>query len=215
VNSGHPPAILQIVREPLKPDSDAAYAAVEEELAIISASLGCPHPYLGAESLTGPKEVWWFNGYESEADKTQVYDAYAKNTRLLEALQQSSQAKTRLTLPPIEAFANYRADVSTGRPWSPGVGRFLVITTAKSHRTVPGTVFEAPDGTRYVVTPAHTHEEADAAHKRAAADTNVFAVRPSWSFPATEWIEADPLFWRSTLIGVTQNSNLKTQSDVS
>ena len=103
------PHILQIVREPLKPGSEAAYDAIERDQARISKAFGCPHPYLGAESLTGPKEVWWFNAYESEDDRQQVYDAYAKNARLLEALQKNSAAKTTLTLPAIEVFARYRS----------------------------------------------------------------------------------------------------------
>ena len=57
--------ILQIVREPLKPGSEAAYYALEEDTAHAAAALGCPHPYLGAESVTGSKEVWWFNGRTS------------------------------------------------------------------------------------------------------------------------------------------------------
>src|SRR5204863_399790 len=27
---------------------------------LLSARLGCTHPYLAMESLTGPKEIWWF-----------------------------------------------------------------------------------------------------------------------------------------------------------
>jgi hypothetical protein len=46
-----PPALLQIVREPWRPGSDAAFAAIEEARAGISVRFGCPHPYLGAESL--------------------------------------------------------------------------------------------------------------------------------------------------------------------
>ena len=188
--------ILQVYREPLKPGSGAAYHFVEEETARVAAALGCPHPYLGAESLTGPREVWWFNSYESPAEQKQVYDDYAKNRRLMEALQQSSQAKANLTLEPIEAFFNFRPDLSAGAAWRPGRGRFLVITLTKSNRTVDGTVFEASDATRIIVTAAQTRQEADAAQSRAGEETNVFAVRPSWSFPAEEWIAVDPLFWQ-------------------
>ena len=38
----------------------------------------------------------------------------------------------------------------------------------------------------------------DAEAKAAAAgpSTQVFAVRPKWSYPASEWVAADPEFWR-------------------
>src|SRR5689334_16593057 len=85
-----PPHILQIYRESLRPGSEAAYCAIEEDTARQAATLGCPHPYLGAESITGSREVWWFNGYESPAEQKQVYDDYAKNMRLMAALQQNS-----------------------------------------------------------------------------------------------------------------------------
>jgi len=193
-----PPALLQIVREPLKPNSDTAFSAIEEERARISATLGCPHPYLGAESLTGSKEVWWFNGYQSSAEQKQVYDAYAQNAGLMAALQRSAKPKADLTLTPIEVLARYRADLSAGTPWLLGHGRYLVITATKSTARVAGTVFEGPDGTRFVVTPTETRQEADAAKASAGPEATVLAVRPSWSFPAPEWVAADLPFWRSS-----------------
>jgi hypothetical protein len=188
--------ILQIYREPLKPDSEAAYGEIEEATARIAAALGCPHPYLGAESITGTKEVWWFNGYESASEQEEVYEAYAKSASLIAALRQSSTQKAALTLPPIEVFAHYRPDLSAGEPWVFGRGRFLVVTVANNGRSVAGTVYEAPDGTRFIITAAQTREQANAASLRAGAETEILAVRPSWSFPAEEWIAMDSGFWR-------------------
>jgi hypothetical protein len=119
-----PPNILQIYREPLKPGVESAYSVLEEEQARISVEYECPHPYLGAETVTGPKEVWWFNAYSSAAEQRQVYDDYAKNTRLMAALQSNSKKKASLTLAPIEVFANYRADLSVGPPGRLGRGAF-------------------------------------------------------------------------------------------
>jgi hypothetical protein len=194
----HPPALLQIVREPLKPGSEIAFNAIEEERARLSVTLGCPHPYLGAESLTGSREVWWFNGYQSSTEQKQVYDAYAQNAPLMAALQKSAKPKASLTLHSIEVFARYRLDLSVGTPWLLGHGRYLVITATKSSRRLPGTVFEGPDGTRFIVTSAETRQEADAAKASAGPEANILAVRPSWSFPAPHWIAADPPFWRSS-----------------
>jgi hypothetical protein len=191
-----PPALLQIVREPLKPGSETAFSAIEQERARISATLGCPHPYLGAESLTGSNEAWWFNGYRSSTEQKQVYDAYARNAALMAALQQSAKPKADLTFEPIEVVARYRADLSAGTPWLLGHGRYLVITVTKSTARRTGTVFESPDGTRFLVTPTETRTEADRAKTSAGPEAAILAVRPSWSFPAPEWIAADPPFWR-------------------
>jgi hypothetical protein len=196
--SGQPPALLQIVREPLKPGSEAAFNAIEEERARMSATLGCPHPYLGAESLTGPKEAWWLNGYRSSTERQQVYDAYAKNAPLMAAFQKSAKPKADLTLKAIEVFASYRPDRSEGTPWLLGHGRYLVITMTNRTARLAGTVFEGPDGTRFVVRSAETREEAEAAKLSAGQETTVLAIRPSWSFPAAEWTATDPEFWRAS-----------------
>ena len=191
-----PPAILQIVREPLKAGHEAEFSAIEEERARISVVLGCPNPYLGTESLTGPKEAWWFNGYESAEHQQRVYDAYAKNTTLLAAFQQSEPRKAQITGKPIEVFARYRPDLRPDASWAPGVGRFLVVTTTTKDSDVAGTVFEAADGTRIIISPTNTREEADAAVTRIAANAIVLAVRPTWSFPSPAWIADDPVFWK-------------------
>src|SRR5215471_19204728 len=82
-----PAQILLIAREPLKPGHEVAYWKIEEDTARLSVKLGCPHPYLAAETLTGPKEIWWFNGFASLADNTRVADDYARNLRWTEALE--------------------------------------------------------------------------------------------------------------------------------
>jgi hypothetical protein len=191
-----PPAILQVVREPLKPGAEAEYRAIEEETARIAIELGCPHPYLGAESLTGSNEVWWFNGYESQDEIKQVEAAYTNNASWMAALVRNSKRKSVLTLPLIEVFAKHRPDLSRGKPWTVGQGRFLVITRTKGNDAIDGTAFEAPDGTRFIVAAARTREEAESKAAKAGRDTHVLAVRPKLSFPAKEWVAADLEFWR-------------------
>lgn len=190
------PAILQIFREPLKSGVEAEYSAIEAETARFAVKLRCPHPYLAAESLTGPKEVWWFNGYESQDEINQVEAAYKSNAAWTAVLQRNSERKSALTLPPIGVFTKHRGDLSRGLPWSVGQGRFLVITRTKNERALDGTVFEAPDGTWFVVMPARTRADADAKAAAAGRDTQVFSVRPNWSMAAPEWIAGDPAFWK-------------------
>jgi hypothetical protein len=190
-----PPQILQIVREPIKPGQDDAYRVIEEETARISAAEGCPHPYLAAESLTGSKEIWWFNGYQSPAEQKRVADAYARNTRLISSLQRQSARKSVLTLKPIELVATYRPDMSGGTPWGIGSGRFLVITVTTRPGKRDGTVFETPDRSYLVVRSTPTREAAD---RLAEPGSTVFVVRPTFSFPSPEWIAADASFWTPT-----------------
>ncbi len=101
----------------------------------------------------------------------------------------------RLTDKAIEVVASYRQDQSAAPPWLIGQGRFLVISMGKSAQGMSGTAFEADDGTRFVIAAARTRAEADAV-AASGAGSRVFAVRPSWSHPADDWIAADPEFWR-------------------
>src|ERR1700675_3044388 len=209
-----PPRILEVYRDFLKPGVEAAYGPIEEDASRICVELKCPHPYLAIESLTGPKEVWFLNGYDSVAELKQVGDAYEKNAPLLAALHQNVDRKKDLrSAEPFEVFANYRQDLSRGAPWTMGQGRFLVITIAKEPLQIAGTVFETDDRIRLgvngaqtrgqtddhiqlVVNAAQTREQADALAAAEGPQSIIFAVRPYWGMPETEWIAADPTFWR-------------------
>ena len=191
-----PPPILFIAREPLVAGRENEYREIEEETARLSVSLGCPHPYLAMESLTGPKEIWWFNGFDSPDDQGQVAEAYAKNAPFSAALKKNSERKAPVTGKIIEVVAQYRPDLTSGVPWILGHGRFLVIAVTKDRPSSAGTVFQAADGTFFVFSPARTRKQAN----RLAASipgSRVVVVRPSFSFPAKDWVAADPRFWRS------------------
>ncbi len=182
--------ILQIYREHLKTGCEADYAALEQETARIAMTLRCPNPYLGAESLTGPKVVWWFNAYASADAQKRVALDYMKNPQLMDHLQRNSARKLAWTFDASDVFASMRPQLSRGATWQPGQGRYLSITESGSEQTA-GTVFETPDGVRFAVAAFATRVEAGAHSPRA----HVLAVRPEWSFPAREWIDADPQFW--------------------
>ena len=122
-----PTTILFIAREPLVPSRENAYREIEEETARLSAELGCPHPYLALESLTGPKEIWWFNGFDSPENQRQVAEAYEKNVPFSAALKRNRDRKAPVTGKVSEIVAQYRPDMSSGVSWILGHGRFLVI----------------------------------------------------------------------------------------
>jgi hypothetical protein len=143
-------------------------------------------------------------------ERQQVYDAYVKNAPLMAGFQKSAKPKAELTLTPIEVFVSYRPDRSAGTPWTLGRGRYLVITRIDRTSRLAGTVFEGTDGTSFVVRSAETREEAEAMKASAGQDTTVLTIRPSWSFPAAEWITADPEFWRASP-GTDQALSTKNQ----
>ena len=192
-----PPTILQIYRDSLKPGREAAFKTVEEDAARICVELKFPHSHLAIESLSGPKEVWWLNAFDSEAEKQQVASDYARNPALVAALEGIARRKEGLTEAPVNVYASYRADLSRGAPWKVAGARFFVVSVTKGDPRAEGPVFEAPDDTRFFLRPVATRGQADVLAAAAGPDARIFAVRPYWGMPAREWIAADRAFWKA------------------
>src|SRR2546421_8270547 len=113
----HPPKLLEIYREPLKQGSEAAYRAIEEDTARITAEFNFPHPHLAIETVAGPKEVWWLNAWESRDERVWVSTEYAKNRLMARAIERNSRRKKKLIVSPTDIFLNYRADLRRGSSW--------------------------------------------------------------------------------------------------
>lgn len=195
-----PPRILYIYREFWKPGTQAALNRIETKGARMCVDLKCPHPYLGIESLTGSKEVWYLNGFTSTEEQKRVTEEYNKKG-LFAAMNQFTQKRAPFQSEPgKDGFSNYHPELSHGVPWSMGQGRFLVIVVTKGNPQSDGTVFETEEGVRFIVTPAQTRAEANAKLSSAGPGAKIFAVRPHFSMPAPEWVAADPLFWSSSRV---------------
>lgn len=196
LNGQRPPEILQIHRDVLKPGSEASFKNLEEDAARICADLNCPHPHMAIESLTGEKEVWWLNVFESEAHKQSVTEEYTSNRPLMAALESIRLRRENVLRSQVDIFAHYRADLSRGTPWTLAGVRFFVVTVTNARPLVEGSVFEAPDGSCFVFRALGVREHADLAAAAVGREATVFAVRPYWGMPSKDWVAADPEFWR-------------------
>lgn len=192
------PRILYVSREFWKPGHDAELNRIEAEGARVCIGLGVPRPYLGIESLTGSKEVWYLNGFASAGELAKVTEAYGKKPELLAAMNRFAQQRADFeSQPHREGSATYRRELSGGAEWTMGQERFLVIAVTRGSPHGDGTVFESQDGVRFIVTPAKTRTEADGKLSAAGPAAKIFAVRPEFSMPAAEWVASDPSFWNS------------------
>jgi len=187
--------ILQIHRDTLKPGAEAAYNAIEEDAARACRGLNGPHPHLAIEALTGLKEVWWLNEFESNADMQRVHDAYASNGPLMAALGDVGKRRQDVIASEVDVFARDRSDLSRGATWRVKGARFFVVLVTDHDSTMEGVVFETADGMRYIFNAARTRDAADAIAARSEPLAAIFAVRPNWGMPAREWIDADAAFW--------------------
>ena len=170
-----PPQILEIYRDYLKPEAVAANRKLEKRAERLCRTLDFRHPYLTIESVSGPAEMWYINGFESQAEVEKLRREYEQNTKLAAALNQIVQQKASLKrAESTDEFARYRSDLSSGDPWIVGRGRFLVIVFFKGDPPLNGTVFEMNHGSRMLVRTTRTFSEARAPAASAGSTATVF-----------------------------------------
>ena len=189
------PKILLIAREPIRPGAEAEYDRIETDTARLAVKFACPHPYLALEPLSGAKnEVWWFNWFASQAEVESVGEAYTKNEAWNAALTKNQKLKAPLTGKIVEELADHEPH-SDAQPWAAGRARYVVVAMNPATHLGGSNVFKGRDGTRYEILTMKTREEA----QRAARGTDfvVLEVMPRWSFPAKEWVEAEPELWKT------------------
>jgi hypothetical protein len=197
LSQAQPPRILEVYREYLKPDGAPSVHQIEMDAAQICIRLKFPHRYLVLESLTGPKEYWYLNAFESQAEMDEVGREYEGNKALATELAENLKRKARyLAAESTNVFLKYRPELSRGTLWAIGHGRFLVTAWTKGSAGTGGTVFEGPDGNRLVIRAVRTRAEAESMVVAAGIGTLVFAIHPELGWPAEEWVAADPEFWR-------------------
>jgi hypothetical protein len=170
-----PPQILEIYRDYLKPDSVAKNRKLERRAEHLCRTLGFSHPYLTIESVSGPAEMWYLNGFDSQAEVEQLGHSYQRNAPLVAALDAIVARKAPLKrADSTNEFARYRPDLSRGNPWILGRGRFLVIAFFAADSPLDGTVFEMENGQRMVIRGAQTSAQANALLGSAGPKANVF-----------------------------------------
>jgi hypothetical protein len=170
-----PPQILEIYRDYLKPDAVAANRKLEKRAEHLCRTLGFTHPYLTIESVSAPEEMWYFNGFESQAEVETLRREYEQNAKLAAALNEIVQQKAPLKCAEsTDEFARYRSDLSSADPWIIGRGRFLVIAFFKGDPPLNGTVFEMKDGSRMLVRTTQTSSEAYVLASSAGSTARVF-----------------------------------------
>ena len=171
-----PPQILEIYRDYLKADAVAENRKLERRAEHLCRILGFSHSYLTIESVSEPAEMWYLNGFDSQAEVDKLTREYQQNTKLLAALNDITQRKVALKRQDsTEEFAHYRSDLSSGDPWIIGRGRFLVIVFFDGEPPpLNGTVFEMKNGSRMLVQTTRTSSEARALAASACSNARVF-----------------------------------------
>ena len=170
-----PPQILYISRDYLKADAVAANRKLERRAEHLCRTLHFSHPYLTIESVSGPAEMWYLNGFDSQAEVDKLTWEFQQNTKLLAALNDISQQKVALKRQDsTEEFAHYRSDLSSGDAWIIGRGRFFVIVFFDGDPPLNGAVFEMKDSSRMLVRTAKSLSDAHVLAASAGSTARVF-----------------------------------------
>ncbi|HET8890537.1 MAG TPA: hypothetical protein VFQ41_16660 [Candidatus Angelobacter sp.] len=130
--SAPPPAVLQIYRDPVKPSRMAEYSRIESEAALACARAGT-WPYLAAQTMTGPQEVWFIYGFDSYDAMEHSAEPFARNAALSAELNRLLEAKGNLVEEPRGVFAHYREDLSGNAPLIQPRTRFFTVTIVTVH----------------------------------------------------------------------------------
>jgi hypothetical protein len=196
--NAQPPQILFVAREFWLPGHEADLTRIESHAAKVCIGLGVPHPYLGIESVTNPKEVWYVNGLTSRDEFREVNEAYGKNHELTAAMARFARDREAYeSRPARQGAAMYRADLSLGVEWKMGMDQYLIILVTKNASPGKGAVFVNEDGEQFVVSSAKTLGAAKEKQSVMGSEAKIFIVRPEFSLPAAEWVANDPAFWTS------------------
>jgi hypothetical protein len=186
-----PPQILYISRDYLKAEAVAANRKLERRAEGFCRTLGFTHPYLTIESVSRPAEMWYLNGFDSQAEVEKLTREYQQNTKLLAALDDITRQKVPLKRrDSTDEFAHYRPDLSRSDPWIIGRGQFFVIVTFDGNPPLDGTVFEMKDGSRLLVRTAQSFSEARVLAASAGSTARVF--RAFFYFRPTEAHDDSP-----------------------
>ena len=192
---GQASRFLLIVRERVRLGHEAAYDDNERQIAAACAALKCPHAYLALTTVTEPTDVWWLNAFASLEERHSVEASYTDNGPLMAAIAPLAARKHTFRESIASTMTESRSDLSASALRIAG-SRFFVVTTVAESQAAMGTVFQAPDGSRFTFAVAHKADAADDLGARMGTSARILRVRPEWSFPDQDWIAADPGFWK-------------------
>jgi len=85
---------------------------IEEAAARFCAKAGCPNPYLAITAITGPKEAWWINGFDSMDAMEKVWRDYAANQEISRELNAVAEKKADLAFPADQLVARFHEEKS-------------------------------------------------------------------------------------------------------
>ena len=125
-----------------------------------------------------------------------VRQRYGANAALSSALASIAQRKKDLVEGSADATGKLRPKLTDSSWRLPGARLFVAMERKEVKKPLPGVVYAMSGGTFLALVPAASRLEAQQAARALGRAARIFAIRPDWSLPAPEWVQADPEFWQ-------------------
>lgn len=181
--------ILRIYGVVTQSGTEQKYESILRTTAAACRRVGCPQSYLVFQSLSNPGETWLLSTFASR-EEAEKFDDYLRNSDL---------PINRKRMPVRISYGYwvaYRPDLGDGSQWNMGKDQVLIVTRTKA--PTEGAVFQGANEF-IAIRPALSDADAVAAAAKAdvflKCDVFVAVLRPELSFPAKEWIDANPELW--------------------
>lgn len=126
-----PYPLVFICREQIKPGRLSAVVSLEESAAQFCVKAGCPNPYVALQSISGPDEIWWINGFDSAEAMEKTMHDYAANTQIAAQLSLVAEKKADLVFPAVNLLARFREDLSLSSGATFAYARYISITVVQ------------------------------------------------------------------------------------
>lgn len=168
--AGHPPKILQIFREEVKPGQNAAHVKSETNFPAAMAKAKFSYYTLGLDSMSGPNEAWFISPVQSWADFAKA-DKLMKTTGLEQQFGQMMLADGQLLTNTRSMIAVYDPDLSYRPDFNIGDVRYFQVTT---YRVKLGHMDEFKE----------LYKQSIAAHTKANVDEHMVFYSVQYGAPA-------------------------------
>lgn len=129
--SNHPPKVLVIGREDVKPGKSIAHEKSETAWTQAFVHSKWPTYFLGMNSITGPSQVWFLIGYNSFADMEKDTLAQRKSAALTAAQNRYSPAESEYLEGGRQLMAELREDISYRPNFNLAEMRYFRVRTSR------------------------------------------------------------------------------------
>lgn len=126
-----PPAVLQIIREAVKPGKAAAHQKVEAGFVAAYKKTNPQHYFLGTNSMTGSFETWFFIGFTSMGDAEKAYADVAAHKAVQAEMERLTVSDGELLNGGYGQFAYFNPELSYRPEFNLGEFKYFTVDTIR------------------------------------------------------------------------------------